>query len=112
MTLIKSMTGYGRAVNTVNGREFTVEIRSVNNRHLDCNIKPPRFVSFAEEEAVVAEVEDEAEAEAVLDVVAAEDEEDALLSEEGTVVTASEGDISVASVFAFVVLFTWNGLPV
>jgi len=49
MTLIKSMTGYGRAVNTVNGREFTVEIRSVNNRHLDCNIKLPRFVSFAEE---------------------------------------------------------------
>ena len=28
--LIKSMTGYGRAVETVNGREFTVEIRSVN----------------------------------------------------------------------------------
>ncbi|MBO5322952.1 MAG: YicC family protein [Oscillospiraceae bacterium] len=43
------MTGYGRAVETVNGREFTVEIRSVNNRYLDCTIKLPRSVSFAEE---------------------------------------------------------------
>jgi len=47
--LIKSMTGYGRAVQTVNGREFTVEIRSVNNRYLDCNVKLPRMVSFAED---------------------------------------------------------------
>ena len=47
--LIKSMTGYGRAVETVNGREFTVELRSVNNRYLDCTVKLPRTVSFAEE---------------------------------------------------------------
>ena len=43
------MTGYGRAVETVNGREFTVEIRSVNNRYLDCTVKMPRMVSFAED---------------------------------------------------------------
>ena len=43
------MTGYGRAVETVNGREFTVELRSVNNRYLDCNVKMPRVLSFAEE---------------------------------------------------------------
>lgn len=49
MTLIKSMTGYGRAVETVNGREFTVELRSVNNRYLDCTVKLPRSLSFAEE---------------------------------------------------------------
>ena len=49
MTLIKSMTGYGRAVETVNGREFTVEIRSVNNRYLDCSVRMPRMVSFAED---------------------------------------------------------------
>ena len=49
MSLIKSMTGYGRAVETVNGREFTVELRSVNNRYLDCTVKLPRSVSFAEE---------------------------------------------------------------
>ena len=47
--MIKSMTGYGRAVATVNGREFTVELRSVNNRYLDCNVKLPRALSFAEE---------------------------------------------------------------
>ena len=49
MKMIKSMTGYGRAVQTVNGREFTVEVRSVNNRYLDCNVKLPRMVSFAED---------------------------------------------------------------
>jgi len=47
--MVKSMTGYGRAVQTVNGREFTVEIRSVNNRYLDCNVKMPRTIGFAEE---------------------------------------------------------------
>ena len=49
MTVVKSMTGYGRAVETVNGREFTVELRSVNNRYLDCAVKLPRSLTFAEE---------------------------------------------------------------
>lgn len=49
MELIKSMTGYGRAVETVNGRQFTVELRSVNNRYLDCSVKLPRALSFGEE---------------------------------------------------------------
>ena len=47
--MVKSMTGYGRAVEMVNGREFTVEIRSVNNRYLDCTVKLPRALSFAED---------------------------------------------------------------
>lgn len=47
--MVKSMTGYGRAVETVNGREFTVELRSVNNRYLDCTVKLPRSLSFAED---------------------------------------------------------------
>ena len=47
--MVKSMTGYGRAVETVNGREFTVELRSVNNRYLDCTVKLPRALSFAED---------------------------------------------------------------
>ena len=47
--MIKSMTGYGRAVESVNSREFTVELRSVNNRYLDCSVKLPRMLSFAEE---------------------------------------------------------------
>lgn len=49
MTVIKSMTGYGRAVETVNGREFTVELRSVNNRYLDCSVRLPRLLSFGED---------------------------------------------------------------
>ena len=49
MILVKSMTGYGRAVETVNGREFTVELRSVNNRYLDCSVKLPRSLSFGED---------------------------------------------------------------
>ena len=47
--MIKSMTGYGRAVESVNGREYTVELRSVNNRYLDCSVRLPRMLSFAEE---------------------------------------------------------------
>ena len=47
--MVKSMTGYGRAVETVNGREFAVELRSVNNRYLDCSVKLPRSLSFAED---------------------------------------------------------------
>ena len=34
---------------TVNGREFTVEIRSVNNRYLDCSVRLPRILSFGED---------------------------------------------------------------
>ena len=47
--MVKSMTGYGRAVETVVGREITVEVRSVNNRYLDCTVKLPRLFSFAED---------------------------------------------------------------
>ena len=47
--MIKSMTGYGRAVQTVGGREFTVEVRSVNNRYLDCTVKLPRSLNYAED---------------------------------------------------------------
>ena len=47
--MIKSMTGYGRARQTVNGRDITVEVRSVNNRYLDCSVKMPRAYIFAED---------------------------------------------------------------
>ena len=43
------MTGYGRAVETIGNREITVEIRSVNNRYLDCTVKVPRLFGFAED---------------------------------------------------------------
>ena len=47
--MIKSMTGYGRAREVLNKREITVEVRSVNNRYLDCTVKMPRMYAFAED---------------------------------------------------------------
>ena len=47
--MIKSMTGYGRARTTLNKRDITVEVRSVNNRYLDCTVKMPRMYPFAED---------------------------------------------------------------
>ena len=47
--MIKSMTGYGRARETLHGRDITVELRSVNNRYLDCTVKMPRMYIFAED---------------------------------------------------------------
>lgn len=52
------MTGYGRAVQTFENREITVEIRSVNNRYLDCSVKLPRVFGFAED-SVKAKVKEE-----------------------------------------------------
>ena len=43
------MTGYGRGEAVVNGRPITVEVRSVNNRYLDCSVKLPRVYVFAED---------------------------------------------------------------
>lgn len=47
--MVKSMTGYGRAEEVFNGCTITVELRSVNNRYLDCNVRIPRLYLFAEE---------------------------------------------------------------
>ena len=47
--MVKSMTGYGRAEQSLNGRTITVELRSVNNRYLDCSIRIPRLYLFAED---------------------------------------------------------------
>lgn len=47
--MIKSMTGYGRAQGSFSGGELTVEIRSVNNRYLDCGVKLPRVYAFLED---------------------------------------------------------------
>ena len=43
------MTGYGRAEKIIDGREITVELRAVNNRYLDLNVKLPRVYGFAED---------------------------------------------------------------
>lgn len=43
------MTGYGRARRTLEKRDITVEVRSVNNRYLDCAVKLPRAYVFVED---------------------------------------------------------------
>lgn len=43
------MTGYGRGEAVKSGRSITVEVRSVNNRYLDCTVKLPRIYIFAED---------------------------------------------------------------
>ncbi len=47
--MIRSMTGYGRGEGAYEGVNITIELRSVNNRYLDCSIKMPRTYIFAEE---------------------------------------------------------------
>ncbi len=47
--MIKSMTGYGRGERLAHGREIVAEVRSVNNRYLDCTLKLPRAYIFAED---------------------------------------------------------------
>ncbi len=49
MNLLKSMTGYGRVKVENDLREITVEIRSVNHRYLDLNIKVPRIYGYLED---------------------------------------------------------------
>lgn len=47
--MLKSMTGYGRVKVENDLREITVELRSVNHRYLDLNIKVPRIYGYLEE---------------------------------------------------------------
>ena len=47
--MVKSMTGYGRGDRSYEGLQITVELRSVNNRYLDCSVKMPRAYIFAED---------------------------------------------------------------
>lgn len=47
--MLKSMTGYGRVKVENAYREILVEVRSVNHRYLDLNIKVPRIYGFLEE---------------------------------------------------------------
>ena len=46
--MIKSMTGFGRCEFADEKRKFTVEIKSVNHRYLDVNIKMPKKLNFFE----------------------------------------------------------------
>jgi len=46
---MKSMTGYGRAVMTIDNVELTFELKSVNNRYLDVSARLPRAYAFLED---------------------------------------------------------------
>lgn len=47
--MIKSMTGFGRVQETVDGMNVTVELRSVNHRYFEFTAKVPRTYGFLEE---------------------------------------------------------------
>lgn len=47
--MIRSMTGFGRGHEVLNGRDITVEIRAVNHRYYEFSSRLPRAYSFAEE---------------------------------------------------------------
>ncbi|MDE6757864.1 MAG: YicC family protein [Clostridia bacterium] len=46
---IYSMTGYGKGIAEKDGLKITVELKSVNHRFLDLNIKLPKLLAFAED---------------------------------------------------------------
>lgn len=47
--MIRSMTGYGKQSLSIDGREYQIEIKSVNHRYLDINIKMPKTLSYLED---------------------------------------------------------------
>ena len=46
--MIKSMTGFGRCEVSEGDRKFTVEMKGVNHRYLDVNIRMPKKLNFFE----------------------------------------------------------------
>lgn len=47
--MIKSMTGFGRSKYEIDGRTYTVEIKSVNHKYSDVSVKLPRFLNYLED---------------------------------------------------------------
>ena len=52
---MRSMTGYGRASLERDGRELTLELKTVNHRFLDLNIRLPRALLFLEDGKIAEE---------------------------------------------------------
>ena len=48
--MVKSMTGYGKSSLSINSREYQIEIKAVNHKYIDINIKMPRIISYLEED--------------------------------------------------------------
>lgn len=47
--MVKSMTGYGGAKGEAAGQQVSIELKSVNNRYLDCSVRIPRIYMFSED---------------------------------------------------------------
>ena len=47
---MKSMTGYGKSSLAINFREYQVEIKTVNHKYIDINVKIPKVISYLEDE--------------------------------------------------------------
>lgn len=47
--MLNSMTGYGRSRLELDGREYVIEIKSVNHRYLDITVKLPRDINYLED---------------------------------------------------------------
>lgn len=48
--MIRSMTGFGRSIYEIDGRTYTVEIKSVNHKYNDINVRLPRFLNVLEDD--------------------------------------------------------------
>jgi len=48
--MVKSMTGYGKSSLSINSRDYQVEIKAVNHKYIDTNIRMPRIISYLEED--------------------------------------------------------------
>ncbi|MCI8272963.1 MAG: YicC family protein [Clostridia bacterium] len=48
--MIKSMTGYGKSSLCKDSREYQVELRAVNHKYIDINIRMPKIISYLEED--------------------------------------------------------------
>ena len=47
--MIKSMTGFGKSILINEQREYQIEMKSVNHRYLDINVRIPRQLMYLEE---------------------------------------------------------------
>ncbi len=47
--MIRSMTGYGRAQDTLNGKDITVEVRAVNHRYFEFSSRLPRAYGYLDD---------------------------------------------------------------
>ena len=123
--MIKSMTGYGRKTDTAEGYQITFEIRSVNNRYLDTNLRLPRVYGYLEERIknAIQKVASRGKVDAFLSVEKFSGEESEIVLDEGLVAqyvaalrkiahdNGLRDDISVSCVSRFPDIFAKKAKP-